>query len=245
MRDYNPQARLYWWTLAVIGYALLGHGAYVVAGLLSTAIQQIALCVAFAGAVAIFPVRIPGATVSLACGEIFIFLALFLFGAEAAAIAAALEGAVGSVRTSKRWTSWFGSPAIAAITASISGYAFVVARASLDRQGMLTGPTMILLITALAVVYCTLNILLPSLLLALKRDERLDVVGLLRDRSWMLVAHFGSAAMAANLFYFGAIVDVWVLLAALPAVGLLLWSAHCMVERAERERKAARIASAR
>jgi hypothetical protein len=49
----------------------------------------------------------------------------------------------------------------------------------------------------------------------------------------MAVAHFGSAAMAANLFYFGAIVDVWALLAALPAVGLMLWSAHCAVARAE------------
>jgi hypothetical protein len=239
MRGYNHRAKAYWWTLAVIGYALLAHAAYVVAALPSNVIPQIALCVVFAGAVAIFPVRIPEMPVSVACGEIFIFLALFLFGAEAAALAAALEGAVGSARTSKRWTSWFGSPAMAAITTSISGYAFVAARASLDRQGMLTGPAMILLITVLAVVYCTLTNLLPSLLLAVKTNERLDVVGMLRDRSWMAVAHFASAAMAANLFYAGVIVDVWVLLAALPAIGLLLWSAHCLVARAERGRQAA------
>jgi hypothetical protein len=236
MHDYNNQARIYWWITAAIGYALLAHGAYAVARLPANVIPQIALCVAFAGAVALFPVRIPGMSVSVACGEIFIFLTLFLFGAEAAVIAAAVEGAVGSARTSKRWTSWFGSPAMAAIATSVSGYAFVAARASLDRQGLLTGPTMILLITALAVVYCTLNVLLPSLLLAIKRGERLEVPGLLRDRSWMAVAHFGSAAMAANLFYFGAIVNVWTLLAALPAVGLLLWAAHCAVERMESAR---------
>jgi hypothetical protein len=236
VHDYNKQARIYWWTLAVIGYALLAHGAYVVASLPANVIQQIALCVVFAGAIAFFPVRIPGTTVSVACGEIFIFLALFLFGAEAAALAAAVEGAVGSARTSKRWSSWFGSPAMSAITTSISGYAFVAARIWLDRHAMLTGPAMILLITVLAVVYCTLSNLLPSLLIAIKKNERLGFFGLLRDRSWMAVAHFGSAAMAANLYYAGAIVDVWVLLAALPAIGLLLWSANCLVARAERGR---------
>jgi len=244
MHDYSHQARTYWWITAAIGYALLGHAAYVVAGLPPAAIRQVAMCAALAGAVAIFPVRIPGATVSLACGEIFIFFALFLFGAEAAVLAAAFEGAVGSARTSRRWTSWFGSPAMAAIAAYASGLPFAAARASLDQQGLLTGPKMILLITALAIVYCTLNILLPSLLLALKRGDRLDVIGTLRDRSWMLVAHFGSAAMAANLFYYGAIVNAWLLLAALPAVGLLVWSARCVVARSGRGRETARPASA-
>jgi hypothetical protein len=243
MNDYTPRARAYWWTVAVIGYALLAYGAYVTARLPPDALRQVALCAAFAGAVAIFPVRIPGATVSLACGEIFIFFALFLFGAEAAVLAAAFEGAVGSARTSRRWTSWFGSPAMAAIAVGASGLPFAAARASLDRQGLLTGPTMILLITALAVVYCALNILLPSLLLALKRGERLDVAGTLKDGSWMLVAHFGSAALAANLFYYGAIVNVWLLLASLPAVGLLVWSARCVVARTGRGREAAPPAS--
>jgi hypothetical protein len=41
----------------------------------------------------------------IAAGELFIFLMLLLHGPAAAGLAAAGEGCVGSMRTSRRWTS--------------------------------------------------------------------------------------------------------------------------------------------
>jgi hypothetical protein len=236
MHDYNNSARTYWWAIAVIGYALLAHAIYVVAALPSATMVQILLASAFAGAIAIFPVRIPGTTLSIAGGEIFIFLALALFGVEAAVLAAALEGAIASGRTSKRWTSWFGTPAMAAITTSIAGYGFLAVRTALERHQLVSGTTMLALLTIFAIIYCALSNIFPSLLLAFKRNERLDVMALLKDRSWMAVAHVASGAIAGLLFFAGAKVDVWVLLAALPAIALSVFVTRSLLESIGTER---------
>ena len=238
MHDYNIPARAYWWSIAAIGYALLGNSLFTVASLPLTTILQVITATAFVAAVAFFPVTIPGSKMSVAGGEIFIFLALLLFGVEAAAIAAALEGAIGSFRTSKRWTSWYGTPAMAVLAVSASGYVFVAARAALEQNGMLNGASMLLLLTLFAVAYCALVNLLPSMLISLKRNERLDLVALMKDRNWMAVAHVCSAAIAGLLFYAGATFGVWVLFAAAPTIVLSLSSAHFLFERAEAERTA-------
>ena len=106
---------------------------------------------------AFFPINIPGSKLSVAGGEIFIFLALLLFGVEAAVIAASLEGAIASARTSKRWTSWFGSPAMAAISISIAGYGFLGARELLALNDMLSGAAFMLLLTVFAIAYSALS----------------------------------------------------------------------------------------
>ena len=238
MHDYNNLARAYWLAIAVVGYALLGNALVTVAMQPGPVAVQIALAIGFVGAVAFFPINIPGSKLSVAGGEIFIFLALLLFGVEAAVIAAALEGAIASARTSKRWTSWFGSPAMAAISISIAGYSFLGAREALAQNDMLSGAAFMLLLTLFAVAYCALSNLLPSMLLSLKRDERLDVVALFKDRNWMAVAHVCSAAIAGLLYYAGAKFGVWVLFAAAPTIVLSLSSAHFLFERADAERQA-------
>jgi diguanylate cyclase (GGDEF)-like protein/PAS domain S-box-containing protein len=188
--------------------------------------------------VAFFPVKIPGTKLSLTGGEIFIFLALLLFGVEAAAVAAALEGAIGSARTSKRWTSWFGSPAMAAIAISATGYGFVATRALLEKHEMLNGAVLTLMLTVFALAYSVITNLLPSILIALKRSERLDLIALFKDRNWMAVAHVCSATVAALLYYAGITFGVWVLLATAPIIILSLSSAHFLFARADAERRA-------
>jgi diguanylate cyclase (GGDEF)-like protein/PAS domain S-box-containing protein len=237
MHDYNVYSRAYWWTVAAIGYVLLANSLYVFSALPIALLLQSALAILFVGAVAFFPVKIPGSKLSVTGGEIFIFLALLLFGVEAAVVAAALDGAIGSVRTSKRWTSWFGSPAMAAIAVSLSGYAFLVARAALERHDLLNGAAFMLLLTVFALLYSALSNLLPSILLSLKLSERLDVVALFKERNWMAVAHVCSAAIAGLLYYAGAKFGVWVLFASLPAIVLSLSSAHFLFARADAERK--------
>jgi diguanylate cyclase (GGDEF)-like protein/PAS domain S-box-containing protein len=238
MNDYNASARAYWWTVAVVGYALLGHALFTVAMLPLTSFVQVALAVAFAGVVAFFPVKIPGTNLSIAGGEIFIFLALLLFGVEAAAVTAAAEGAIAAFRMSKRWTSWFGTPAMTVIAISASGYGFAAIRATLERHDLLNGAAFMLLLTVFAIVYCSLGNLLPSMLLALKKNKRLDVVSLFKDHNWIAVAHVCSAAIAGLLFYAGAKFGAWVLFAASPTIILSLSSAHFLFARADAERKA-------
>ncbi len=238
MHDYNAYARTYWWSIAALGYGLLAHALYTVAGLPVASIVQIALAAIFVGIVAFFPVKIPGTTLSVAAGEIFIFLALLIFGVEAALIAAAFEGAIGALRTSKRWTSWYGTPAMAAIAVSISGTAFVAARVAVEQRGMLSGAIYLIMLTVFAVMYYALSNLLPSVLLALKRKEPLDVIALFKDRSLMAVAHVFSATIAGLLYYAGAKFGIWVAFAASPTIVLSLASAHFLIGGAEAERRA-------
>src|SRR5438552_15298688 len=105
MHDYSPEAKAYWWTTAVLGLVALSIALATIAGFERGAILQIVLGATFAAVTGIFPVRIPGAKTSIAGAEIFVFLLLLLYGPAAAAFAAAAEAAVGSWRTSDRWTS--------------------------------------------------------------------------------------------------------------------------------------------
>src|SRR5829696_1359283 len=102
MRDYTPAARAYWWGTVVAGYATLGWAlGHIASQDASIQLQVFGLAIA-AAIVGLFPVRIPGTKMSVAAGEIFIFLALLLNGPLAGVIAAALEGFVASWRTSRR-----------------------------------------------------------------------------------------------------------------------------------------------
>ena len=237
MHDYNAYTRIYWWVTAAIGYAILAYALNAVAALPFSSIIQIALAAVFVGIVAFFPVKIPGTTLSVAAGEIFIFLALLMFGVEAAVIAAATEGAIGALRMSKRWTSWYGTPAMATIAVSVSGLGFVASRAALEQRGWLTGVAYLTLLTVFAVAYYALSNLLPSILLALKSKKSLDVVALFKNHAWMAVAHIFSATIAGLLYYAGAKFGIWVAFAAAPTIVLSLSSAHFLFGRAEAERR--------
>lgn len=235
MHDYNQTARSYWWIVAAIGYGVLAYALFSVVARPAAEMLQIGLIVVFICAVAFFPVRIPGTTMSFSGGEIFIFLALLLFGVEAATIAAALEGAIGAARTSKRWTSWFATPAMAAIATATTGYSYLAVQTALEQNGFLSGAATLLLMTGFAMLYFALSNILPSMLLAFKRSEFLDVPGLLRDRSWMAVAHLCSLAVASLVHLAAPGVDAWILLSALPVIFLLHWTAHATLEQADTE----------
>lgn len=238
MHDYNGNARAYWWSIAVVGFVILANALFSIAALPTADVLQIALITIFVCAVAFFPVTIPGTSISFAGGEIFIFLALLLFGVEAAAVVAAVEGAIGAVRTSRRWTSWFATPFMAAIATSVSGYGFLAAKAMLKQQELLNGATTLLLLTVFALIYYALCNFLPSMLLAIKRAERLNVLALLKDRNWMAMGHVCSIAIASLVQLADPTVDVWVLFAALPLIFFSHWSVHAMLESADVELRA-------
>ncbi|MEO8134147.1 MAG: hypothetical protein ABI831_09235 [Betaproteobacteria bacterium] len=121
MDDYGRAAKTHWWVVAVLGAVALSLALLDVA----TREAGTVMWIAVAAAVAAFTgmLRIPGSRPSVAGADIFVFLAFFQFGPAAAVIAAAAEAAVGSWRTSTRWTSRLGSPAMVALAMSVCGAA--------------------------------------------------------------------------------------------------------------------------
>ena len=99
MQDYNPVARRYWWAVTLVGTAALAWSIAGVVAIDGKFLIQVLVGAAVAAIVGLFPVRIPGAKTSIAGAEIFIFLVMLLYGAQAAVIAAAFEGLVASWRT--------------------------------------------------------------------------------------------------------------------------------------------------
>ena len=105
MPDYNRQTTVYWWLMVLLGAAVLVHALRTLLALPPADAVQVGAGAMIAMLAGFFPVRIPRSTNSFAAGEIFIFLLLLLHGPTAAALAAACEATVATLRTSKRWTS--------------------------------------------------------------------------------------------------------------------------------------------
>ncbi len=235
MHDYNLKARIYWWALFSIGLALLVKSAVTIAGFAAPQLIQLAMAICFTAIVGYFPVTIPRTKVCIAGGEIFIFLTLLLLGVEAAAWVVAAEGLVGSLRASKRWTSWFGTPTMAAISMSAAGSLFILGRDALTAQGWLNGGALLLLLTIFALCYFALNICQTSALLALKRNEPIKPLAWLKEMLWVALAYVGSAAIAAMLYQAGTSFGFGVVLAGAPIILLFLTSAHFIFERSKTE----------
>ena len=199
MHDYKPKARLYWWTIAALGLIALARAIVTVAGMDGGALIQVLIFAATAAIVGLFPVRIPGTKTSLAGGDIFIFLVLLLYGAAPAVLVAALEGLVGSWRTSKRWTSRLGTPAMASIAMLACASVFDAARGYPGPTSLSSGALLVLLF-ALAVLYFICIMMLTSTLFALKTDAPIAPLRWLRESNWIGLVYAASAAIAGLLF---------------------------------------------
>ena len=242
MPDYNRQATVYWWLLVVAGTLVLAYDLSVVRHLGGTAWLQIGVATLFATLVGWCPVRLPGTKQSFVAGEIFIFLLLLLQGPEAAALAAAVEAAVGAWRTSQRWTSRLVSPAVALLSMGLVGLLMqgvglawpggLSGADALRSPGMrlaeqLNAPALLVLVLVLA----SLNFVVTSQLLAgvprLKRGAPLlNLSDGLAGFGWVGLAWLGSATTATLMFVAYRNAGAAVLLAVLPVLILLIVALH-------------------
>ena len=226
MHDYTPKARLYWWAVMALGLFALARAIASIAAMDSGPLVQVLIIAAAAAIVGLFPVRIPGAKTSLAGGEILIFLALLLYGVAPAILAAALEGLVGSWRTSKRWTSRLGTPAMASIAMLGCASAFEAAR---DYPGAANGggsATLLTLLFAFALLYFLCNMMLTSTLLALKTGAPIAPGHWLREYSWIGLAYAASASIAGLLFISFERFGISVLMVSVPVITMFLSTLH-------------------
>src|SRR5687767_14627573 len=84
MPDYNRAATFYWWSMVLVGSAVVAAAVLATFGRpVAAQLQVAAACVAsiVAGA---FPVKLPRTKSSFAAAEIFVFLALLSVGVDAA-----------------------------------------------------------------------------------------------------------------------------------------------------------------
>ena len=228
MPDYNGPppptgGRRCCWVPWLLGWALVAVAAKQPADWL-----QVAAGMGIAMLAGFFPVRIPQSKNSFAAGEIFIFLTLLVQGPAAAVLAAAGEAAVGSWRTSRRWTSRIASPAMAALAMLAAG-ALLQALA-----GPEPSPARLTLVSmAAALVYFLVNILLVTAVGRLKRGERIQWSDFFAVFGWVGIASAGSAAVAALLYLVFRQSGHGVLLSIVPVVAMMLATLHYFFRQQE------------
>ena len=227
--DYNPKATAYWWTVVVLGACALAVSLGLLARQPPLAWLQTAVGAAIAMLAGFFPVRVLRSKNSFAAGETFIFLLLLIHGPEAAVLAAVGEAAVGSWRTSKRWSSRIGSPAMAALAMCVAGSPLLLGLTEVpDNPGILIVASM-----AFALGYFVLNTLLVTAVPRLKRNERLQWSDLFGVFGWIGIANAGSAAVAALLFLTYRQSGVGVLMAMVPLLAMMLATLHYFFRQQE------------
>jgi diguanylate cyclase (GGDEF)-like protein len=171
MPDYNRASTVYWWTVVPLGILVIGGSLWSVAGRPWAALAQIGVGVLMAAIAGSFPVAIPRTKTSFGLGEVFTFLLLFIHGPAAAALAAAAEAGTGSFRTSKRWTSRIGGPAMAGLAMATTGTMLEWMLAS-ARAGDAVGQATLFAATLwFALAHFVLNTALIAALPRLKRGE--------------------------------------------------------------------------
>jgi diguanylate cyclase (GGDEF)-like protein/PAS domain S-box-containing protein len=187
-----------------------------------------------AAVVGLFPVRIPGAKTSIAGAEIFIFLVMLLYGPSAAVIAAAFEGFVASWRTSKRWTSRLGTPAMASVAMLACASGFQAAR---EHSGHLGVAALLTLLFAFSTFYFVANTILTSTLFALKTRAPITPGRWLRDFGWIGLAYLTGASIAGLLFTSFQQFGLAVLLVSVPVIAMFLSTLHSYFQRKESDQR--------
>lgn len=237
MSDYNRAARAYWWATTLAGALALG---WAVAELLNLnrsqllSILALTLIVHLAG---LYPIRVPSTQVSITPTDIFVFLAALYFGAGAATVIAVVDALAASYRTSRRWTSRIGGPALMSIAVSLSASVFQRSVSWLDANQFLTTATLLAVLLLFSVLYFILN---SSLLVALQSLKKgLPPVALWRaNYSWTGLTYIASAS-AAGLIYLGIKqYGLTLLLAAGPLVAVIFATCHFYFKQSDERAKA-------
>jgi uncharacterized membrane protein YdcZ (DUF606 family) len=156
---------------------------------------------------------------------------LLHFGPPVAIVAAAAEAGVISLRTSKRWTSWFGSPAMAALAMLAAGSVYTWAQSRLADSG---GPPITVTFTlaiSTAFVYFAVGTLLMTSLIRLKRNEPIAPLRTLREHYWIGMAYGGSAVLASLLTTSFGRLELSAFVVSAPIVAMFLTGLHAYVRR--------------
>jgi len=202
--------------------AVIAFAARSILALPASSIAQVAVGVVIAGVSGAYPLRIPGRKTSITGAETFIFLVLMMNGPAAAALAAAAEAAAGSFRTSKRWTSRLGSPAMAGLAMYACGtlYMFAWNSCPAHRRTVTDDATAAALPDRAGVLRC--GHVADGVAHHAEAEPAAAAVEILPRHSWMALVNLASAALAALLFAGYDTLGAGVFLAALPVIAAVM-----------------------
>ncbi len=234
MPDYNRRATWFWCAAVALGAAALLHSLVVLADSSLARWAQVIGGMLLAMLAGLFPVRVPGSKNSFVAGEIFIFLLLLVQGPAAATVAAAGEAAMGSYRTSRRWTSRIVSPAIAAVAMLGTGSLLDAALARIETSGWTDAATLLGATMVFAASYFLVSAQMINGVPRLKRGEPFfalrDLVSVFR---WVGMAYAGSASIATLLFITYRQQGIGVLMMMVPLLAMLLVTLHFYFKQQE------------
>ena len=236
--DYNAAASARWLTLLGCGALTLLWSLQQLAALGWLALAQVQLGIVFVALAACFPVRIPRTKYSIGVADVFVFALLALHGAPAAILAAAVEGSVGTLRTSKRLSSRLSTPSAAALGMALCGLTHHYSQPALQRLGLPATLAELAAVCAGALPYFAGNTLPLLAVVAAKNKQSLSLRDWAQNYSWLAAIYLVSAAMAAvlaiNARQFGPAVIVVAALVTAAVVALV----HVSLRRHEADRAA-------
>ncbi|MBL8360091.1 MAG: EAL domain-containing protein [Rubrivivax sp.] len=241
MPDYNRVSAGFWWTVVAAGLAVLVAAvAELVLRRSGPELAAVAGAMVLAMLAGLFPMRVPGSRNSFVAGEIFIFVLLLVQGVPSAVVAAAGEAFVGSLRTSRRWTSRLFSPAAAALAMAGSGSLLDAALTDAPAAGWAGTAGTVATMMLFAVLYFAATATLVAGIPRLKSREPFwqpaATISLFR---WVGIAYVGSAVLATLLYVAWREDGSGVLWAMLPLVLLLLLALHLHFRVQEAAQRAA------
>ncbi|MBD0370457.1 MAG: diguanylate cyclase [Pyrinomonadaceae bacterium] len=124
MSDYNRAAKIYWSVMVAGGAMTAAWGLYQCLSFTPLEWTEFLALLSLVIITSSYPIRIPSTAASVSAGDTFIFLSVLFLGVPAGIVLGVVDSFVSSHRTTKRVTSWLGSPAMMALTVFIAGSAF-------------------------------------------------------------------------------------------------------------------------
>jgi diguanylate cyclase (GGDEF)-like protein/putative nucleotidyltransferase with HDIG domain len=236
MSDYNRNARAYWWTTTLVGGLALAWAAAGVLRLDPQGVLGVAGLMAIVFLSGLRPIRIPGTIASITPGDIFIFLTALFWGLPAATLVAATDALAGSYRTSQRWTSRLGSPAVMSISVFASGGLFQWLLAYWDQSYLSTSTKLFAALLIFSFAHFILNSLLTATLYSLKKRTPLFPLWW-ASYSWTSLTYMASASAAGIIYLAIMNYGVGSLLAAGPLVAVIFATCHFYFKQADERAK--------
>ncbi len=169
MSDYNRNARAYWWTTTSIGALAFSYAVFGVLRLDINGQLGVAALMAVVFLAGLRPITVPGTKTSITPGDIFVFLTALFWGPAAATLVAATDALAGSCRTSRRWTSRLGGPALMSLAALTSASLFQLTLSWLRHSDILNTPSLLAALLLFSAAHFALNSLLAAAPPAIQR----------------------------------------------------------------------------
>ena len=235
--DYPPAALRVWLGICSAGGLALLWACAQLAHLTVTEAWRVAAGLSMVAVASTFATKIPRTKYSLSVADVFIFTILATLGTPAAILSSGLEGAIGTWRTSKRWSSRASTPSAAMAAMAVCGLAHANLRGILlDWVG--ADAAALGALCGVALLLYALTTLPLIAMFTLKRGVPLRLSEWLADSSWVAAMYLGAAFVAGLVHLNAQRFGPGVLLSSAAVVLALVALLRVTLRRQEAERQA-------